>query len=311
LLRDGTFLKPYKLNICSNFGGLGDHIARLPAIRKIHETYPHVSMNVYWHDYVIELVKLLLPEDDRIKHFKLSEMNQADESLPLIDFNPNRLTSLGLDLTLHAYLLLLDRLPDSIEDQRLPLAPLCIGPKPPSPYVVVTPCYTSRARAWEKQSIEEVMDWCIKSGLNVVVLGDRTSRAVGNGNQIEASNVEISLPTTAIDLREKTTLIEALAVIQGARAIVGVDNGLLYLAACTKTPRVRGMTTVRPEHRKAYGHGPLIDVVPPEREVDCRFCQSQVYFVKHDFRKCLYNDYKCTYSLTGQRFITALADLLS
>lgn len=302
-------LPPYKLNICSNFAGLGDHVARLPAIKYVHDTYTHVTMNIFWHDYVLDLVQFVLPSSRRLRHWPISRMYLADTSLPLIDFNYNRLSPLALDLTLHAFLALIDRLPPGLEDTRLILAPkvsLDTRYKLPAEYAILTPEFTSESRQWPAESVQQVSDWLVEQGVSPVILGTKANMSVGNGREIPVVTQEIAGPI--IDIRGQTSLVEALGIIQGAKAIVGVDNGLLYLAGMTTTPRIRGMTTVIPKHRLAYGHGPLISI---NAQVDCVGCQSKAYFVKHDFRKCLYDrDFTCTKEMTGDRFIEALKGVI-
>lgn len=311
MLRPGTEFKPWEMNVCSNYGGMGDFIARLPAIKWAHDNYPHLKMNIFWHDYFTDLARFVLPQTDRLRHWPLTMMKLCDETLPLTDFNPNRITSLALDLTVHAFLCLVDRLPPGIDCQRLIKAPevkpsIAEADLHPFGYVVLTPEFTSRARMMDPKATREVIDWLLSLNITPVILGTGSSISVGNGNEIQTYMVDgfKTYGPEVVNLIGKTTLIEALGIIQRARAIVGVDGGLLYLAGMTETPRVRGMTTVRPEHRLAFGHGPLENVVP--ENLACFGCQSDLYFVKHDFRGCVYGDFACTPALTGAMFIEKL-----
>lgn len=310
MLRVNTALVPFKFNICSNFAGLGDHLARLPAIKEMLRVYPHVSCNVYWHEYFVELAKLLLPETDRLKHFSIAKLDEADQTLPLVDFNYNRLSPLAMDLSDHAHVVLMDRLPEM--KLALPLAPAIPLPhhlKVNGPYVVVTVAATSPTREWPVDQINEYCEKLLEHKVTPVFIGKTTPIEVGNGRQIRGV-VRTELDVRAgVNFLDKTTLVEALGVMQRAKAVVGVDNGLLYLAGTTGVPRIRGMTTVNPKHREALGWGPLRNVVP-ERSLECRFCQSNVYFVKHDFRECLYGDYSCTSQMTAEKFFNATKEFL-
>jgi ADP-heptose:LPS heptosyltransferase len=106
-------------------------------------------------------------------------------------------------------------------------------------------------------------------------------------------------------------LIEALAIINKASLLVGVDNGLMHLAACGEngTPIVGGYTTINPEYRDLPN---LRESIEPDEELSCRFCQSKYNFAfLHDFRTCMYGDLKCVSQMTAGKFIKASAKVLN
>lgn len=122
-----------------------------------------------------------------------------------------------------------------------------------------------------------------------------------------------------LDLIDKTTVLQAANIMSGALAVVGVDNGLLHLAGCSKVPIVAGFTTVSPDIRLPYRDGVLgkdCYVVTPPATLACRFCQQGTNFLYgHDYRNCLYKndsalDRLCTKSITADRFIHHLEIIL-
>lgn len=319
MLREGTRFRDYHLNVCSNFGGLGDMIARLPAIKYAHDHFRQLHMNVYWHDYFIDVAKLLLPETDRLRHKTLSEMAWADDKIPLTDFSPRHISSFSMHLTEHAYLMLINRIP--VKDRHLWYlqAPPLVSERldkvlfedPPGKFIGITLGYTALTRAWPTEEINKVIRWCAERELTPVLLGSSQKSNVGNGNGIQAKfDLDEIDQDFCINIIDKTTLIEALCVIQKCKAIIGVDNGLLHLASCTSTPVVWGFTSVLPEHRLPYlpaSHRHA--VVLPDDNLSCTGCQSKAYFVRHEFKYCLYKDYACTKQMLGEKFIDALKGL--
>jgi hypothetical protein len=159
-------------------------------------------------------------------------------------------------------------------------------------------------------------------GLTPVLLGTTEKLDVGIPNDgIEAkisSEIDKSL---FVDLTNKTTLVEALGVIQRAKAVVGVDNGLLHLAHCTDVPIVYGLSSLLPEHRIPYRapapprtameafHGGVREHGATEiivADVPCSGCQSRGFAINNDWRTCLFDDYACTLTLTSAKYLAKL-----
>ena len=306
-LRPGLGFRPEPINIISNFGGLGDMIARLPALRYMRDTFPHTRANVFWHDYFAPLAEHLLPSTATMVHRLLSDFVNANDKLPLIDFNPGRVASMGLHLIDHAFLCILERLP--------PVGPAshyiqaseieCNIPLPERP-VVITCGNTASTREWLPEQINETARGLAKRGFTPVFLGNSNPQELGNKGTIQAKfskSIDYSL---GLNLINKTNLIDALSVIQQSHAVLGVDNGLLHLASCSRTPVIWGFTSVEAKYRVPYGaqnHRAL------EALVACSGCQSRSNFTRHDFRKCLFKDLACLPTMTAERFLRAFDSL--
>lgn len=334
-MREGFQPPKVDLSVVSSHGGLGDMIARLPAFRYVHKNYKHVSQTVYYQDYFVDLARYLLPEDERLKYKKLSECPFMLKK-PYINFDPDRLTTLQLHLTTHAFLIMLDQVPPDARSASYPKAEFYVGAGlnyilkdaglAEAPFVVVTTGYTAASRAWPAAHVNTLGRKLREQGLIPVLLGAAEPLVTGNaGDDIKTKYDDGIKAEIFVDLRGKTTLIEALGVMQRAKAVVGVDNGLLHLAHCTDTPVVYGLTTLKSEHRIPFRidadiynktaniswrddewyekHG-LTEVL--ESSVPCGGCQSKGFAVNHDWRTCLFDDYACTLTLTADRFIEKL-----
>jgi ADP-heptose:LPS heptosyltransferase len=309
-LRPNLGFQPQAFNVCSNWGGMGDLIARLPALRYIHENYAHVSMNVFWHDYFVPLAELLLPSTPRLVHWKFSEMPKANERQPLVSFTPDRVNSLSLNLTTVAFLILLDRLPPTADDMKYTLAPDVPVSVPSEPYVVVTCGFTAPAREWLPKHVNETAKAIKDLGYLPVFMGSAKPQELGNRSKIEAAFSEEIDYSIGLNLIDQTSLVEAVGVLQKAEAVVGIDNGLLHLASCTPTPVIWGFTSVEPGVRLPVSNGPQGVIVPPRKQVPCGGCQSRQFYVKHDWRQCPFNDYLCLDYMRSDFFITELKRVL-
>lgn len=336
-MREGWNAPHVDLSVVSSHGGLGDMIARLPAFRYVHKNYKHVSQTIYYQDYFVDLARYLLPEDERLKYKKLSECPFMLKK-PYVNFDPERLTTLQLHLTTHAFLMMLDQVPPDARSMSYPKSEYVFYSRASAlnqelhemltetPCVVVTTGYTAESRAWPAAHVNTLGRKLREQGLTPVLLGSKEPMVTGNaGDDIKTRYDDEIKADLFADLRGKTSLIEALGVMQRAKAVVGVDNGLLHLAHCTDTPVVYGLTTLKPEHRIPFRidtdlynrtaslawrdddwyakHG-LTEVL--ESSVPCGGCQSRGFAINHDWRTCLFDDYSCTLTLTADRFLAKL-----
>jgi hypothetical protein len=94
---------------------------------------------------------------------------------------------------------------------------------------------------------------------------------------------------------------------------VGLDNGLLHLAACTPGNVIFGYNIASPEHRRPWRgqyDERTVDVTLTADELPCNWCQSrQKMMLNHSFHQCLYGDLKCVDMLfedDGKRFCDAI-----
>lgn len=314
------------LNIMCTQGGMGDLIARIPAIKHL-ETYPHIAATVYWQDYFIDLARYLLPESKRLKHKVISE-STWEMPKPVIEFDQERLTSLQLHLTDQAFLMIFDQLPPTPESRFYPQAPLvtkslgvvdmtidewlidCSSER--KPYIVFTVGYTSNTRKWPSAFINGLAKSVRAQGLTPVLLGTTKKLNVGlEGDYIKAGVDEEIDRSLFVDLVDRTSLIECLGIIQRSKAVIGVDNGLLHLAACTNVPIVAGYTTLNPKHRVPVRPEGQTEVVCSD--VPCinskPHCQSEGFAINQDWRECIFGDYACTLTMSASRFESALKRL--
>jgi len=185
----------------------------------------------------------------------------------------------------------------------------------PEKYLVLPTMFTAPVRKLRADIINDIIKWGNEKGYTPVLLGKKDIEEKGNkGSYFAKAQDEINENQT-LDLREKTSLLEAGKIISESAAIVGLDNGLLHMAACSDVPIIMGFTSLDPMHRMPIRHNTLgwnvWPVVPPE-SLSCRFCQSRMHFVfNHDFRKCFYDDYQCVQLLRSQQFIDALESAIN
>ena len=309
-MRGANDFRPTELHILFKKGGLGDTVARLPAVRYILDSYQHITtIRLFLQDYAVDLATHLL-NDGRVEVYGYSKMPALLEQYPDtpgMTTDSEHHTTLRTHLTDHAFHTLVDEVPPQAAKDYLRIRPdeivSTIAPIS-KPYVVITTGFTADVREMLPAYVNEVASWIIANGRQVVFLGKKESEFwAGRQPPTEATFREEIEYSVGLDLRDKTSLLEAAKIMGEAEAVVGLDNGLLHLAACTDVPIIAGYTSVPPEIRMPYRNGELGWNVKPvflsTKQLGCSGCQKQAAFVYGmDFRRCYYNSYDCIRMLT-------------
>lgn len=303
------------VNCILNEGGLGDNIARLPALKYIFDNYKHISLHVWAPDYFVPVLKHFFP-DQIIKSFSKAKK----EYNPLIhgiksssDFH----TPLRYHLVDHAFNLLVDK---QVEDKdknylkfdidKIDISKFTL----PENYVILTTGWTAPVRAMPGETVNDLANYLSSSGYTPVYLGSKISKA-GAGDDIIGKFDQVIDYSLGLDLINKTSILETGAIIARAKTIVGLDNGLLHVAGCTEVPIVGSFTNVDPKLRMPYRHDRLgyryFPIVPPA-PVGCNHCQSSCnFYYDHNFTRCFYPDKKCPESITTEMYIEQIEKALN
>ncbi len=306
-----------KINCYMDTGGCGDAIARLPAIKYILNHNEHLSMDLWVPEYFVDLCRhLLINHLDRCAVMSVNRMPLLlDQNIPSITFKNEYCTPLRMHLVDNAFQILNgthDVAPEHKNYPRLRLEDIDTTHfnLEPNTYVALTPAFTSKTRELPAQTYNEIAGYLVTRGYTPVWLGAREEK-IPIGHRPQSVYTEHIDYTIGRDLRDQTTLLEAAKIMALAKAVVGLDNGLLHLAACSDVPLVAAYSMVAPEIRLPYRRGTLgwnCQVVEPEESLACRYCQSQFNFLfSHDYRTCYTGTLDCTKQLTSKKFIEKLA----
>lgn len=302
------------IQVVSNSGGLGDCLARMVAVREVLRLEPNVDIRLFTFDFMLPLIENMTElkpflNDGRLWVCDVKEIAQwVNKEQPGVVFAERSFTPSRISLVDDGLLTLADTLTEingksvrkhycEIDTSNEPF-PIGVEHATSKKLVVVTTGFTAPVRQWPVNEINTYITWLKSAGYLPVLLGNS-----------EAKYVDISLPDVdaegCIDLRNKTTLMEAARIVRSSILVAGVDNGLLHLAASVGATIIAGYTTVDPEFRLLAN---TAAVITPYRSLDCRFCQSKYNFAfEHDFRVCMYGDRQCTTHMAAARFIEATA----
>jgi hypothetical protein len=160
-------------------------------------------------------------------------------------------------------------------------------------YAVVTTGNGFATRSVYGKHINPIIEYLKEKKLTPVFLGK--SDLLGDGKTVTRFADDIAYDA-GVDLRNQTTVKDAACILQHAALTIGLDNGLLHLAALMKDSRiVFGYNITSIEHRAPRrSHGKTVNVALSEKDLICVGCQSKWKIIAHhNFDKCFYGDYAC------------------
>lgn len=300
--------------------GIGDQIASLPTIPFILNNHHQVYITLWIPTFFKTLARKSLPKSDRLIIRDYSEKEHIKKGIPVKKFEGIPYTNLARHMTIHAFDILCNTQPEDVNYYNyLPIDTKGIYVNRfnlPERYVVIPTGYTAPVREFRPEIVNNIIDYVISKGYTPIFLGKEVTK--------EDSGAELFIKGTfnekiqfdkGINLINKTDMLEMVKIIKGARCIVGLDNGLLHIAATTEIPIVGGFSSVNPSHRLPYRHGIMgwnyYPISLTNEELKCSQCQSNMVFTfNHDFRYCFYKDYKCLELLTSDKYIVELEKIL-
>ena len=100
-------------------------------------------------------------------------------------------------------------------------------------------------------------------------------------------------------LAGKTSLLDAMALIAGARGVVSNDSGLMHVAAAFGVPQVAVFGSTSPEHTPPLNPRARVLWLKEELQLDCAPCFDRV---------CRFGHTRCLTGVSPQRVETALAE---
>lgn len=311
--------KPKTINIMLLDGGVGDHIASLVAIHYIMNRYPWITPLIWVPDFLVEFARNVLNKKSSIKGF--SDLQRYYD--PNLTTKTTKWDGVFSPMKIHcldyAFLKLCDENPDITHKNYLKVNfnPIdALNMLLPDKYIVCTTGFTADVREWPAVEVNKTVAYAKSRGYETIFLG-QTQTTTGVAHTITGSFREEIDFKAGINLIDKTSLLQATAIMQDSKAVLGVDNGLLHVAGCTDATIIGGFTTVSPEIRMPIRNNILgwnYKTVVPDQSLACKFCQQTTNFLYgHDYRNCLYNDNRknvCTTQMTAEKFIGYLENIL-
>ena len=239
------------------------------------------------------------------KTFSVGRINKSKEAFE------TRLTPKHIHLSHFASIAMAGRIIPPEDLSYVPLAPVDITHFGVdfAKCVVLVVSYRDLTRAWPTEEVLKTAEWLKTQGLIPLFIG----RTEMNENHARDSiKPKSALPEDVsaygVDLRNKTSLPELASILAVAKAVCGIDSGPIHLAGTTTIPIICGYTSVSPEFRIPFRKvGKTIPIVP---QIECIGCESRWRSNFWNFENCYYGHINCCKSMTADKFIAALQEVL-
>lgn len=315
--RPETYVNPTSTGFVYSAGGMGDYIAYTAALLWVAKNCPYVHGTVYAPAYFYEYAnwffrdiphwEVCMEEELRKgRHNKLARAPDIGQRVQLINGIGSNLLRLGF-----IYYAGMDYVPEGVTYPQLELSkahlPKGLAGKS---WVVLTPAATAPNRTVPGSYWTPIISYIRKLGMLPVLLGKESL--------VRNYNAKLGDLDTfgCMDLRNQTTVLEAAAAMKYAHCTLGLDNGLIHLAASTDASIVCGYNIVRPEQRRPVRpKGLWRELIPTEAELPCVSCQGNLMLLHTRLTQyCMYDDNKCIdilFENEGSRWRAALDSILA
>lgn len=305
-MREGTELNPAPMAFFFNGGGLGDYINYSAACLWSAQHFPWIHGTIYVSSFLREfLSEIFAPYPnwqvrsgekvalDSDVCFAGPDLNMGGQVI-----NHQLLNATGahlIDLGFAYYANMCPAPPEAtLPYVNYPLKKLHFELRANAgKYVVFTPGAIVSSRCVSGQHLNPLIHWVRDRGYLPVFLG--RSEVTPDLNPVFPDDIDYA---AGLDLRNQTTITEAAAVMQHSAAVLGLDNGLLHLAACTDANVLFGYNITGPSHREPRRHpscrGKTVNITLTKSDLACNHCQDNMkLLIGHTFHRCLYGDLRC------------------
>lgn len=299
IFRSKTKFAVRNANFFLSQGGLGDYICQMPVFEFLAEQHIHIHGRIFCNAPFDAVANHIMK---KYEHWTVHQTKEAQKIMKQGEmmFDPSTyrkyVSACGSHLMDAGFMYYANQQRAVDGYSRMPNMTGLKHPYDlPEKYIVLTPGATAKARTMPAKAFNELVNFVIEIGMTPVFLGKKDFAHNGpNSDYFARIDPEYDF-SKGVDLTEKTSLLEAVAIIEKSQCVVGLDNGLLHFAGCTETPIVFGHTVASVDHRKIRRpKGQTINIALEKKSLPCIGCQSNMRFViGHSFKYCIYDDYKC------------------
>lgn len=324
--RPGTELPVLKLNVVFQGAGIGDYICYMPAIIWLAKNCPWLKTKLFVAREFMDFAKNVMWDYQSTWQVcpldLINQMVEVDSAMraPGITMNGVKYNQLangtGGHLVDVGFLYFCNLFPTPVGADFYPVInfagmdhhlPEGLHPKS---YVVFTTGAVSSNRTVPGEYWNPIIDHVKKKGYDPVFIGKRQINKDLKVTFPDGCNYE-----AGIDLRDKTSLLDAAWLMKNSAATLGLDNGMIHLAGCTNATIIAAYNMVDPRERVPKRRDGEIKVLSLSKdELSCAGCQTNMKSMfPHTFNRCLYGDNKCISMLFGdggEKWIKAFDELM-
>lgn len=291
---------------------MGDTICFMPAFEYIAENLNHIQGHLVVPDFFVPVAARIM---EKHQHWKVySEIpDRLLDGFPLKRQTEMPVNATGMHMIDLGFCYFVHINPVPEEYRRYPLLNMngiklkkeLVGLR----YAVMTPVVEADTRRMEAATFNGICDHLNKIGVTPVFLG---KTGMTERNQSVDPGYDL---TKGINLLNETDLLEAAVILDQSNFVLGIDTGLLHLAAMTPATILYGFTIAGPATRRVFRRfGHTAELYGDKEKLPCLFCQEHVRgFFNHHFTNCVYGEHvpQCVKMLNLQSWIATIDDVLN
>jgi ADP-heptose:LPS heptosyltransferase len=278
-MKNGKKLQETQLiNFVLKGGAIGDYVTWLSAFEWIIDAHPHVQGTIFAPKYFLEIPQHHFARTGwRVRD--IATITDADLKIPTFIPDPaTQVNATGAHLLDMGFIYFCNRTPPPashnfyIELELTSIDDLLYRYQ--GPLAVMTPGATSPTRQMPPEVFNSIKDYLLSRGVTPVFLGTTLQMTSKHRAEIHPGYSFEG----GIDMIDQTSLLDAAKIMERAEVTIGLDNGLLHLAATTRCPIIYGHNVVEPSLRipRRRRGGKILSVLPPN--TPCRFCFTHTRF---------------------------------
>lgn len=301
-------------NLILTDGGMGDLICELVAVDYLINRNTDIKIEVWVPDNILSFARHVVP---KAKIFPFSYAgNRFKEGTPgrTTQWFEHGHTPMRIHPVDYGFHMLADRhIYDINHKNYLQIRPNEIDISAfdlPEKYVCIVATAAEECKAMPKATLNGIAAYISKLGYTPVFLGREKALCGYKDFAVKATVIDADY-SVGLNLINQTETLEAAGIIAGAKAIVGMDSGLIHVAGFTDTWIIAGYSLVDPIHVAPIRNGSQtyrFEKVEPD-EHPAKYIQTRDCFYEGDYRYYPGLDSVIS-SMTPDKFIEKLVKIL-
>jgi ADP-heptose:LPS heptosyltransferase len=271
--------------------GLGDTICATPTIRKLKELYGNYKIDVYTYypeifTYNKNIDAVYFFEEEKelngdYRNLRLTEYAKYFQTFssttvkPTVDHATTNIIDfcsiIALNQTLPDYEKWLEIPYTEIEKASL-LEKIREFSIDFEKAIIIHPSKTWPTRTWPQENWVKLSEILTENGYQVIAVGSGKP-VIERRRKLEGNFGIYKCPPKAINLIDRLTVLETIALLDLSKAVILMDSGLLHMAFATDISIIGMFTIVHPKFRTAWrknGFNHKFSPVKPKGE--CSYC---------------------------------------
>lgn len=304
------------VNVLISDGGMGDLLCSLVAVNYNVKNYLDIQFLVWVPDYMLDIAKHLLKGTSVRSYTQAKTKYNNTLSGITTAWNRSFHTPMRTHPVDYGFHVLTDKHIYNLNEKnylQIRLNEIKLTKfQLPEKYVVLIASAAERVKEMPVNTMNELIDYVVSKGYIPVFLGKTIAETGVEGMKIKANEIDADY-SKGINFLNKTNLLEASGIMSKAKAVIGMDGGLIHLAGSTDTYIVASYTLASPVHLAPIRNGSQTYkyfAIEPDLDVPNRYYQTNTNFNYDEDLRYFPGWKNVVKNITSDKFIKVLDNIL-